>query len=78
MEQSKELGVLKIKCFLSIILNEPGFHNLIIPASLPGHFQIISRYSLPYACQMCTLRPSFPLALEREAQAKVTRRVGVM
>ena len=46
------------------------------PEWLPDNYQIIGRYSPPYACQTPTFRLPFPLPLERETYAKGTRRVG--
>jgi len=41
-------------------------YSLTIPGSLPIHFQIICRYSAPYAYPTRTLRQPFALSLERE------------
>jgi len=52
-----------------------SFTALMTPESLPSHFQTIGRYSPPFAYHTPTLRPPFPLPLERETYAKGTRNV---
>jgi hypothetical protein len=69
--------VVKIKVLPLHYFNGSGLNTaLMTPELLPSHFQIIGRYSPPFAFHTPTLRVPFPLPLERERYAKGTRNVG--